>query len=58
MVNDSPRHKANATMKKIEIGGQTHLCLLASRDIAPNEELRYDYGVNNLPWRKKGMNSY
>jgi SET domain-containing protein len=53
MVNDSPRKKANVIMKKLEIVGHKHLCLFASKDIGPNEELRYDYGVSNLPCRRK-----
>ncbi|KAH3791226.1 hypothetical protein DPMN_144708 [Dreissena polymorpha] len=27
-------------------------CLFATKDIALNEELRFNYGVPNLPWRK------
>ncbi|KAJ8043558.1 hypothetical protein HOLleu_10701 [Holothuria leucospilota] len=30
-----------------------HLCLFALKDIYPESELRFDYGVKNLPWRKK-----
>uniref|UniRef100_A0A8W8LJI4 SET domain-containing protein n=2 Tax=Magallana gigas TaxID=29159 RepID=A0A8W8LJI4_MAGGI len=28
------------------------LCLFANRDIKAGEELRYDYGEANLPWRQ------
>ena len=37
-------------MKLISIKGQPILDLFTSRDIAMHEELRYDYGRNNLPW--------
>lgn len=54
MVNDSPKAKANSKMKKVVIDGKTYLCLFATCDIEIGTELRYDYGVPNLPWRKKG----
>ena len=40
-------------MKKVVVDNIPHLCLFATRDITINEELRYDYGLNDLPWRKK-----
>ena len=40
-------------MKKVVVDNVPHLCLFAIRDITINEELRYDYGINDLPWRKK-----
>lgn len=39
-------------MKPLKIGGTTRLCLFAKRDIDAEEELRYDYGIDDLPWRK------
>jgi SET domain-containing protein len=53
MVNDSKKGtvKNNAEMKIIPVDGKPHLCLFAYRDIAVNEELRFDYGVDTLPWR-------
>ena len=43
-------------MKKIIIEDYPHLVLYAKEDIKPGQELRYDYGVKDLPWRKsKGM---
>ena len=41
-------------MQKLFHKGQVHLCLFAVRPIPANTELRYDYGVSGLPWRKKG----
>ena len=54
MVNDAEKGSTlqNCVMKIIEIDGTPHLCLFASRDIGLDEELRFDYGVPNLPWRK------
>ena len=42
-------------MRKVTINGQVQLCLFAAQNIEPNTELRYDYGVPDLPWRKKGV---
>uniref|UniRef100_A0A8W8MQW7 SET domain-containing protein n=1 Tax=Magallana gigas TaxID=29159 RepID=A0A8W8MQW7_MAGGI len=33
--------------------GKHVLCLFAAKDIDPGEEIRYDYGDENAPWRKK-----
>ena len=54
LVNDaSPnRPNCNCVMRKIKVGEKTYLALYALRDIAVGEELRYDYGVTDLPWRK------
>ena len=56
MVNDSPRQKANSTMKRIAVKGRTYLCLFAVKDLEENTELRYEYGLTDLPWRKQGRN--
>ena len=42
----------NCRMCVIVVNRIPHLCLFATRDIAEGEELRYDYNVKNLPWRK------
>lgn len=51
LVNDSPMKKANCTVKKIPVGRKIHLCLYAAKDIPRNTELRFDYGLSDLPWR-------
>lgn len=56
LVNDSPRARANATMKKIIIDSQTYLCLFATCNIPSSTELRYDYGASDFHWRTKGTN--
>ena len=56
LVNDLPAKKANCKMKTMVVSGKVCLCIFATRDIAPNTELRYDYGLKDLPWRvKSGM---
>ena len=54
MVNDAPTGDIlqNCVMKIVEVCDKPHLCAFATRNIAEGEELRYDYGVPNLPWRK------
>ncbi|KAJ8017776.1 hypothetical protein HOLleu_44588 [Holothuria leucospilota] len=44
-------------MKKRVFKGQPHLCLFALREIHSQEELRYDYGQPDLPWRTKPAES-
>lgn len=39
-------------IRKVKEGTATYLTLYALRDIEIGEELRYDYGVKDLPWRK------
>ena len=53
LVNDSIGYRENAITKVVRDSSEKrHLCLFAKRDIARGEEIRYDYGVPNLPWRK------
>ena len=51
LVNDSKN--GNCKMRKIMVGDVPHLCLFALRDIGLNEEISYDYGIDDLPWRMK-----
>jgi len=51
LVNDD--HVApTATMKKILVDGIPHLCLFACRHISVGDEITYDYGSSEYPWRK------
>ncbi|KAF5896228.1 uncharacterized protein DAT39_014070, partial [Clarias magur] len=50
LVNDDSN--PNAKMKIISISRIPHLCLFALRDIQPGEEITYDYGGYDLPWRR------
>ncbi|KAH3848210.1 hypothetical protein DPMN_090569 [Dreissena polymorpha] len=54
MINDAENGdaKQKCVMKIVEVNQTPHLCTFADRDIAIGEELRYDYGVPTLPWRK------
>ncbi|XP_071855579.1 uncharacterized protein [Apostichopus japonicus] len=51
MVNDSD--EPNAKMQVVLVDGKPHLCLFACDSIEENDEIRYDYGVPDLPWRKQ-----
>lgn len=54
MVNDAENGTPiqNCVMRIVECENVPHLCLFATRGIENGEELRFDYGVTNLPWRK------
>ncbi|XP_059403073.1 uncharacterized protein LOC132134507 [Carassius carassius] len=40
-------------MKRVITEGKPHLCLFALKDINEGEEIRYDYGGTDWPWRKQ-----
>lgn len=40
-------------MRKSEFEGQPRIYLIATVNIVDGEELRYDYGDVDLPWRLK-----
>ncbi|KAF7689308.1 SET domain-containing protein 5-like, partial [Silurus meridionalis] len=50
LVNDD-HIKPNCKMKRILVEGKPHLCLFALRDIIPGEEITYNYGDGDCPWR-------
>ncbi|XP_060083514.1 uncharacterized protein LOC132562769 [Ylistrum balloti] len=53
LVNDGILIKHfNCKMKKITLNGKVHLALFATRQIDSGSELLYDYGEDNLWWRK------
>uniref|UniRef100_A0AAQ6II84 SET domain-containing protein n=1 Tax=Anabas testudineus TaxID=64144 RepID=A0AAQ6II84_ANATE len=52
LVNDNHTHP-NCKMKKVIAEGKPHLCLFAVRDINVGEEITYDYGGTDWPWRKQ-----
>ncbi|KAJ4930568.1 hypothetical protein JOQ06_024877 [Pogonophryne albipinna] len=49
LVNDDP--KPNAKMKKMEVDGVPQLCIFPVKDIMEEQEITYDYGGVDLPWR-------
>ena len=50
LVNDE--HKGpNCQMKQIDVDGNPHLCLFVIKDISEGEEITYDYGGDDCPWR-------
>ena len=58
MVNDLDRYtKPNCKMVKVvDDRHQPRLCLYATEMISKDTELRYDYGVADVPWRKRTVN--
>jgi len=52
-VNDAPRRVANCYSKVVAFDGMPHVLIIAGRDIGTGEELRYDYGVADAPWRNR-----
>ncbi|KAI4889246.1 hypothetical protein NFI96_027659 [Prochilodus magdalenae] len=50
LVNDDHR-RPNCRMKKIDVNGNAHLCLFALNHIEEGEEITYDYGGEDCPWR-------
>jgi len=40
-------------MKRVITEGKPHLCLFALKDITEGEEITYDYGGIDWPWRKQ-----
>ena len=51
-MNDSPANDSNCKMEKMVLKNVPHLALFASSDIEPSDEIRYDYGDENVWWRK------
>lgn len=49
LINHSRKYTAKP--KVIEIDGVPHVCFFASRDMNAGEELLFDYGIRNLPFK-------
>ncbi|XP_032416704.1 uncharacterized protein LOC116718647 [Xiphophorus hellerii] len=59
LINDD-NISPNAKMKYLTVQQKPHLCLFATRDINQGEEITYNYGDSDWPWRLKnssGMSS-
>ena len=52
LVNDEHKNP-NCKMQTIQVDNMPHLCLFAIRDIVPGEEVTYNYGDSDWPWRKQ-----
>ncbi|XP_048861673.1 uncharacterized protein LOC125729875 isoform X4 [Brienomyrus brachyistius] len=52
LVNDEHRNP-NCRMKVVDVEGSPHLCLFAVRDILSGEEINYNYGDSDWPWRRQ-----
>ncbi|XP_067227718.1 uncharacterized protein [Chanodichthys erythropterus] len=55
LVNDEHRNPT-CKMRTLEVSSKPHLCLFAVRDILPGEEITYNYGDSDWPWRVKPLN--
>ncbi|XP_057207526.1 uncharacterized protein LOC130565022 isoform X2 [Triplophysa rosa] len=54
LVNDD-HITPNCTMKKIVAQERPHLCPFALRYVIPGEDITYDYGPSDWPWRESSM---
>ncbi|XP_043076455.1 inactive histone-lysine N-methyltransferase 2E-like [Puntigrus tetrazona] len=50
LVNDD-HINPNSRMRTISADGKPHLCLFATKSICPGEEITYNYGASDWPWR-------
>ncbi|XP_051964148.1 N-lysine methyltransferase KMT5A-A-like [Xyrauchen texanus] len=55
LVNDEHKNPT-CKMRTVEVKKKPHLCLFAVRDILPGEEITYNYGDSDWPWRAKSLN--
>ena len=46
------KYLKNAKMRTVVVDGIPKLALFAERDIQSGSEILFDYGVDDLPWRK------
>lgn len=51
-INDVPKKLANCIVKSAFLCGKARVLIFAGEQIKKGVELRYDYGVKDLPWRK------
>ncbi|MEQ2257350.1 hypothetical protein ILYODFUR_033976 [Ilyodon furcidens] len=56
LVNDHAVNP-NSKMKVTRVDGRPHLCLFALKDIGPGEEVTYNCGDSDWPWRNKVFRS-
>lgn len=56
LVNDNNK-TPNCKVKKISVEGKPHLCLFSVKAIASGEELTYNYGDSDWPWRTQVIRS-
>ncbi|XP_051802894.1 uncharacterized protein LOC110968623 isoform X9 [Acanthochromis polyacanthus] len=56
LVNDEHKNP-NCKMRTVQLDGMPHLCLFAVQDIVPGDEVTYDYGHCDWPWRKQHIST-
>ena len=54
-ANDECRRPNLKAKSYVSRDGMLHIQLVALRNIAPGEEIVYNYGTSNLPWRKGNL---
>ncbi|XP_053389498.1 uncharacterized protein LOC123565665 [Mercenaria mercenaria] len=52
-ANDAGNASRNSKMQIVVHNSTPHLCLFATTDITAGDEVLYDYGDKNLPWKLK-----
>ncbi|XP_064208087.1 uncharacterized protein LOC135263699 isoform X2 [Anguilla rostrata] len=52
LINDDCK-SPNCKIKRIIVDGKPHLCIFALKNISTGEEITYNYGNNDWPWREK-----
>lgn len=52
LVNHGEGKETNVKLATLDVSGQPTLCLFALRNIEKGEELLYNYGISDLPWKK------
>ncbi|XP_068071339.2 uncharacterized protein isoform X1 [Danio rerio] len=52
LINDN-HINTNSKMKIINVDRKPYLCLFATKDISPGQEITYNYDVSEWPWRNK-----
>ncbi len=57
LVNDDHK-KPNCKFKIKAVNNHPHLCLFAIADILPGQELTYNYGTSDWPWRTQVKNMF
>ena len=52
LVNHGEPLEINTKMKVVDVGDTPALCLFAIKDLESGQELLYDYGIEDLPWKQ------
>ncbi|XP_030846990.1 nuclear speckle splicing regulatory protein 1-like [Strongylocentrotus purpuratus] len=53
LVNHGQGREENARMKILDMKSHPHMWIIATKNISKGTEVLYNYGVRELPWKKK-----